>query len=332
MKTTPVNSSVPPRHAPPVLLIVFNRVEVTRRMIDSLRRARPAVLYVAADGPRPDRPDDERLCAETRRLVEGVDWPCEIRTLYRDSNLGLVRSLVGALDWFFEEVESGVILEDDCLPAPGFFPFAGDLLERYAEDPRILHISGLNMRPEETFSSDSYFFAGVGHVWGWATWRRAWRLFDPDLMPDPEDPEGRDGPASPPLRRALDRKFRSARAGRKWQWTRAWYHTTVRHHGLAVIPAVNFVRNIGDGDDATHRHGRRHPMRLDGVGDLGWPLRHPSQVVPSKAYERHLTRYHRGTYARQLSELRWAVLDRLFPPAHDPRHPLDGREPRARRS
>ena len=161
--------------------MVFNRPEVVRRLLSSVRARRPPRVFVAADGPRPDHGDDVERCAETRALIEQIDWPCAVTTLYRDTNLGLQSAVVSALDWFFEHVDTGIVLEDDCIPEPDFFPFAGAMLERYRDVPRVMHVSGLNMRPEETFGPGSYFFASVGHIWGWATWRRAWRRFDGSL-------------------------------------------------------------------------------------------------------------------------------------------------------
>jgi hypothetical protein len=106
---------------------VFNRPAATRRLLDALRVARPSQLYVAADGPRPGSAEDQERCRQVRDLVATVDWPCDVHRLYRPANIGLQASMVGAIDWFFAEGDAGVILEDDCIPAPDWFPFAGEL-------------------------------------------------------------------------------------------------------------------------------------------------------------------------------------------------------------
>lgn len=296
--------------SPPVLALVFNRPAVTRRLLAALRAGRPAQLFVSADGPRHGHPADRDRCRETRQLVGEVDWPCEVRTLFRERNAGLQAAVVSAIDWFFDHVSAGIVLEDDCLPSPDFFPFAGELLDRYAEASQVMHVSGLNMRPGDAFGCCSYGFASVGHIWGWATWRRAWRLYDPTLADWPAM-RHEFGAGAPALRRALGRKFASAHAGRKFTWARAWYYAIVRHGGVAVIPAVNLVTNIGFGADATHTTGGHHPLRLDERGMLQFPLTHPRHLVTSTDYDRYLARYHRGSYRRRASDLGWSIIDRL---------------------
>ena len=282
-----------------VLVLVFNRPEGTLRLLDALRPARPARLFVAADGPRPGHPDDVDRCRRTRDVFAAIDWPCHVETLEHDENLGPGGpAVVAGIDWFFEQVEAGIVLEDDGLPAPELFPFASELLDRYADVPQVMQVSGLNMRPRERFDSHSYFFAEVGHHWGWATWRRAWELFDPSFEAWPEMRSAL-GRGAPPLRRALGRKCASAYAGRKRTWSRAWYYTMLRHHGLAVIPSVNMIENVGFGPDATHTKSRRHPLRVERSGPMAFPLDHPTQLVPNARYERHLARYHASTVRRR---------------------------------
>lgn len=296
--------------SPPVLLLVFNRPDVARRLLDAVGAARPARLFVAADGPRPGRPEDEARCAATRAVFSHVEWPCELQTLYRDTNLGLQAAVISAITWFFTHVEAGLIFEDDCLPAPDLFPFAGELLDRFAGDPQIMHISGLNMQPDETFSPHSYFFARVGHIWGWATWRRAWQRYDVRMSDWPAI-RSRFGLGAPPLGRALGRKFASAYSGRKKTWSRVWYYTVARHDGLAIVPSVNLVRNIGFGPDATHTTGGWHPLRREEAGGLRFPLDHPRDRTPNEDYERLLARYHNGSYAQRLREYAWMAVDRV---------------------
>jgi len=298
--------------SPPVLALVFNRPEVTRQLLDAVRVGRPAQLFVAADGPRAECPTDDVRCRETRDLVGEIDWPCVVRTRFLERNAGLQEAVVSAIDWFFEHVNAGIILEDDCIPSPDFFPFAGELLARYADITQVMHVSGLNMRPGDAFAPFSYGFASVGHIWGWATWRRAWRLYDPALAHWPAM-RREFGTAAPTLRRVLGRKFAAAHAGRKFTWARAWYYATVRHGGVAVIPAANLVRNIGVGADATHTAGRRHPLRVDAWGTLQFPIVHPPHLLTSPTYERYLARYHAGSYRRRAGDLGWSFVERFGP-------------------
>jgi hypothetical protein len=293
--------------SPPVLLLVFNRPEVAARLLDAVRAARPERLFIAADGPRPHRPDDVVRCEATRRVFDAIDWPCRVEKLFRDDNAGLDLAVISGISWFFTQVDAGVILEDDCLPAAEFFPYANELLERYAGNERVMHISGLNMRPDVAFTLHSYFFARAGHIWGWATWRRAWERFDREM---PAWPAMRDAytRSASPLQRALRRKFAAAYAGRKRTWARVWYYSVARHDGLAVVPSTNLVRNIGFDGDATNTQGGTHPLRIERTGRLTFPLDHPTDLTPNAAYERLLARYHRGSYLKRAREFAgWAV-------------------------
>ena len=145
---------------PPVLFLVFNRPDLARRVFARIREARPAHLFIAADGPRPDHPDDVPACRETRLLAAQVDWPCEVKTLFRDANLGCRAAVSSAITWFFEHVEAGIILEDDCLPDLSFFPFCAELLERYRDDERITTISAMGYPRAGLCGRHSYFFSG----------------------------------------------------------------------------------------------------------------------------------------------------------------------------
>lgn len=296
-------------HAPPpTLLVVFNRPGVAARTLSALAASAPAVLYVAADGPRAGHATDAARCAEVRALVQhGISWPCEVRTQFHDTNLGLQRAMVTALDWFFEHETAGVILEDDCVPGPDFLPFAGAMLARWADDPRIMHVSGAtaaSSAQRRRGAHVSYHFARGGTVWGWATWRRAWRTFDRSLADWPKLSASFNADPSP-LQRALAAKFASAHAGRKWTWPRAWYWSIARQHGLTIVPVANLVQNIGDDVDATHRHGARHPLRRP-AETLAWPLVHPERVEVDPDTERWLAHYHHGSWRRRLDDARYA--------------------------
>jgi len=297
-------------NAPPVLLLIFNRPDCARMMLEALRTARPSRLFVAADGPRTGHPTDVERCAAARAVMADIDWPCQVTTLFHDTNVGLTRAVVSAVSWFFEHVESGIILEDDCVPVTQFFSFAGELLERYRDDVRVMHVSGLNMAPGTRFSPHSYFFVETGHIWGWATWRRAWRQYDESLGDWPAM-RHEFGFTAPPLRRALGRKFASAWAGRKATWSRAWYYSMFRHDGLAIVPSTNLIENVGFGEAATHTKGGHHPLRHKASGDMTFPLVHPPDLSVNAAYTSLLARYHYGSYARRAGELAWSVADRL---------------------
>src|SRR5215475_5932578 len=162
----------------PIVYNIFNRPSETLRVFDRIREARPEKLLIIADGPRSSRPGEAALCQETRDVLGRVDWPCQVLTNFAESNMGCGRRVASGLDWAFEQVEEAILLEDDCLPDPSFFPYCSQLLERYRAHDRIMMISGNNFQNGVSRTSASYYFSQFQRCWGWATWRRAWRHCD----------------------------------------------------------------------------------------------------------------------------------------------------------
>ena len=162
----------------PVVLIIFNRPKLTEVVFQAIREAKPPKLFLVADGPRPNRPDDIPRCAAARKVVEKVDWDCEVLRNYADENMGCGCRPASGITWVFSQVEEAIILEDDCVPSPSFFPFCQELLDRYRTDERVMHIGGMNWQSGHRRSPFSYFFSKYPQCWGWATWRRAWAHYD----------------------------------------------------------------------------------------------------------------------------------------------------------
>ncbi len=164
----------------PILLTIFNRPDLSARLWTEIKKIKPSILYIAADGPRIGNENDQRLCAEARKVVtQNIDWDCDLQLLFREENLGCGKAISSAITWFFEHVSEGIILEDDCLPHPDFFPFCSELLERYRDENKVFMISGNGVPGNygQTIKSD-YIFTAVPSAWGWATWRRSWENYD----------------------------------------------------------------------------------------------------------------------------------------------------------
>lgn len=243
----------------PVAMIVFNRPDTTRRVLDVVRLVRPPQLLVVADGPRTDKPGEVERCVAARALFEQIDWPCEVLTNYADINLGCGRRLSSGLDWVFAQAPEAIILEDDCLPHPTFFRFCEELLARYRNDDRVMHISGTNFLFGAEPFPDSYYFSRYPQVWGWASWRRAWQHYDFLLQAWPEvAAQGwlqtvlEEAPAQRFWAELFNQIYQAGKEQGAHTWDYQWDFACWQQNGLSITPSVNLISNIGFGADATH--------------------------------------------------------------------------------
>lgn len=230
----------------PVLLLIFNRSAQALQVLEAIRQQQPAQLFIAADGPRENKPGETELCHATRDAVlHHIDWPCEVKTLFRPRNLGCGKAVSSAISWFFEEVEEGIILEDDCLPDSSFFTFCSELLERYRLDEKIMHIGGSNYQMGIERGDASYYFSKYAHIWGWASWRRAWKYYDFTLQRYSQHDSTHFIPRfQHDLRIIYEQKIDT--------WDIQWFMSVLFNDGIAITPNTNLIRNTGFGQDATH--------------------------------------------------------------------------------
>lgn len=297
-----------------VLMLVFNRPDVTEKVFQAVRAARPPRLYIAADGPRLNRPDDEVKTAEVRNIFAQIDWPCDVKTRYLAENLGCRLAVSSAIDWFFGLEEQGIVLEDDVLPTPGFFSYCDLMLERYKSDERVYSIVGNNLVEPWFKSEDSYFFSKVFFVWGWASWRRAWTHYDVNMASWPAIKEGTLSlPFMPSnsLHRAYWRLvFDLAYKNQISTWDHQWTYAHWKNEALSVTPSGNLVRNIGFGADATHTSGSdpEYIRRLRLIEEFN-PLQEPSIVEDNSHHYQYMANHVLG-----ISILTWVRLSlRRFP-------------------
>jgi len=280
----------------PVLLITFNRPQHTRKVLEAIMAAQPRDLYVFQDGAREDNAEDRDKCGEVRQVVTSLTEGARTRlhTFYSDRNLGCGPGPASALDWFFREVEQGIVLEDDCFPHPDFFPYCEELLEKYKSDEKVGFIGGCNYgyNPD---TADSYVF-GSGHhqTWGWAAWRRTWELFDYYLK----------GWDTALFRKIIKPYYPSLRQQEYWIqifekvkkdqmeescWDYQFYFGNWKHGVLAISPVVNLVENIGDGQEATHTQGDVGGL-LFRTTDSIMPLKHPEAVMRNPGIDDYMMR------------------------------------------
>jgi len=272
----------------PVLLVVFNRPDCTTRLMGQIAQAKPARLYVAADGPRSK--DERELCRTVRQIATAISWDCEVKTLFRDENVGCKLGVSGAIDWFFENEKMGIILEDDCIPSQSFFDFCDELLVRYENDERIGAIAGSNMLKSASIP-ESYYFSRYPFIWGWATWARVWRKYDLEMKEWPSlrqtDFLSKLGRGSPGFKTywtdILDRCYNGDIPTWDYQWCLSFW----RQGYSACVPAKNLVQNIGF-DGGAHQQSYNDFSHGRIARDLSFPIIHPMSFAQRADLDREI--------------------------------------------
>lgn len=258
----------------PILFLVFNRPDKTQKVFEAIRNVKPTQLFVSADGPRFNVKGEKEKCDLVRSICTAVDWDCDLRLLFRDSNLGCGKAVSEGISWFFENVEEGIILEDDCLPCSSFFLFCVELLNRYRYNQKISHICGNNFQMGKKRGNSSYYFSRYTHIWGWATWRRAWNDYD-FTMAEYERLKN-----NYPYKKLLPIGMMDAvKYGYLDTWDVQWMYTNFLKDKLSIMPNINLVENIGFTDDATHtKSSIPEYIKYSISGELYFPLKHPANI------------------------------------------------------
>lgn len=267
----------------PVCLIIFNRLDITEKVFEAIRQAKPPKLLVIADGPRADRKGEAEQCAATRAIINRVDWDCEVLKNYSDINLGGRKRISSGLNWVFNLVEEAIILEDDCLPDPTFFRFCEELLERYRNDERIMLISGDNLQFGRKRTEYSYYFSRYAHIWGWASWRRAWKHYDDQMSLWPEIQKTgwlEDLLENEQLIEYWSYYFQGTYSEQiTYGWDCRFLFACWVQNGLSILPNVNLISNIGFGPDASHTKDSESVLANIPVKAIQFPLQHPPFVI-----------------------------------------------------
>lgn len=263
----------------PVVLIIFRRPNETMKVFEAIRQIQPRTLFIVADGPRTE--EERPLCEAARDVVASVDWPCEVKRNYADRNMGLRKRVESGLDWVFEQTDQAIILEDDCVPDLTFFRFCAELLELYKDNPLIMHISGNYLLHSAPRLQSNYYFTRYAHIWGWATWRRAWVLYDRELKNWHDLSKRRiflDSFRQPRERAFWDHIMNAIDNGSINSWGYIWAFSCMVHQRLCINPTVNLVRNVGFGVGATHTNAvvKNAPWTIS--REMVFPLIHPSSI------------------------------------------------------
>lgn len=268
---------------PPFVLVVFNRPRATERLLERLAGIRPRQLLVVSDGPRTDRPDEQERVAAVRSLIDRIDWPCELVRNYAEANMGCRARVASGLTWAFSIVENAIILEDDIAFDPSFVRYCEELLDRYRDDPRVGSVCGTDYSAGSRLGPPSYWFSRYNLFWGWATWRRAWTLYDDDMTClSAKGEESFDAVLARTFSLWRERAYwraimRRTSRGDVDSWGYRWMLSCWRHGLLGIQPSHSLADNRGFGADATHT--RSDPYRLDSARPMEFPLQHPVEVA-----------------------------------------------------
>jgi hypothetical protein len=281
----------------PVLFMMFARLESALKVFERIRAVRPRRIFLAADGPRVDHPGEDQKCIEVReRIVGAIDWECEIHTLFRKENLGCKYAIASAISWFFENVEDGVILEDDCLPELSFFSFCEAMLDKFSNESRIGHIGGFNCQEGIVRGTGSYYFSKYFHVWGWASWRRAWDGYEVDMNDYPQFSAERalhNLFNNSFIENYWDKKFSLTYQGKVDTWDYQWVYRNFKADRISIIPNVNLIRNIGFTSEGTHTKTALPKIERLVTGEMR-TISHPVFILPDVEADLFTYREHCG--------------------------------------
>ncbi|MDB5266923.1 MAG: hypothetical protein JWN89_738 [Parcubacteria group bacterium] len=269
----------------PVLLMAFTRLDTAQKIFNEIRRVQPKRFFMYVDGPRETHPEDGPKLEAVKDLLKQIDWECEVKTMFPEKNMGFMEGMRAAISWFFDHVEEGMIFEDDCLPDPTFFPFVEEMLEKYRDDERVMHISGDNFQFGRKRGNASYYFSVYPNSWGWATWKRAWKHVDPDMKSFPLFKEKRT--IQTILSRTDEQRvwmdtFEKSYTGTFKTWDYVWVYTIFERGGLCVMPNVNLISNIGFGAHGTHTLSSASMFANIPTESMIFPLVHPTEISPDK--------------------------------------------------
>lgn len=263
----------------PVALFIFKRPHTLKQVFETIKRVKPPVLFIIADGPRNKKEKD--LCLKTREVVEKIDWKCKVYRNYSNTNLGLRKRISGGLKWIFSKSDRVIVLEEDCIPNETFFRFSEELLDKYENDERIMAVSGNNLQLENNEINYSYYFSYNFHLWGWATWKRAFKHYDDNMSAWPAikklevlDSILKDRWEIARWKRIFDKTYKN----KIDTWAYRWVFSCWAQNGLCILPNVNLVTNVGFDRLATHTKFETKFSNIP-ARNIGFPLKHPSYII-----------------------------------------------------
>jgi hypothetical protein len=293
-----------------VAFFVFNRPALTDRVFSQIKKAAPRQLFIIADGPRSECPNDPMLCATVLEIINQVTWDCELHTLIRSENLGCRQSIPQGLDWVFTFTDRCIILEDDCLPDLSFFIYCENLLKHYENDLEVMTIGGCSPELTNQVHEASYYFSRYPNVWGWATWKRVWDQVE--VNKNHWEFHRSTGWLKQLLPNEQHRNF--------WHhifdqlneldtWDYSLVYSCWLAGGLSIRPSQNLIKNIGFEQSATHTKDVSHFLSKLIAAKMAFPLNHPTNKIVDQTIEDRIEwLLYSGIDQRKLSLVKDAIL------------------------
>lgn len=280
----------------PVLFLIFNRPDTTQLVFNKIKLVKPKYLFVAADGPRLFKKNEIEKCIETRKIIDQVDWDCEIKTLFREENKGCRNAVSEAISWFFNNVDEGIILEDDVLPSISFFRYCEELLDKYRTDVKVFQINGTNYLKHELNIESSYFFSKYPFIWGWASWKRAWKHYDINMQDLPL--YDKTNYLKAVLKTKQEQKYfrkcyREMYYKKHNTWDTQWIYAIMKNNGLSITPTKNLTINIGTQNQPTHSFLKDSIRDNKKLSTINFPIKHPNDKIKSN-YDTDIFENYRG--------------------------------------
>lgn len=269
----------------PIIFIIFNRSDKTKKVFEMIKKAQPEKLIVIADGPRSHMEREMEICEETRKIIKSVDWNCEVIKDYSDINLGCKRRVSSGITNAFKLVDRAIILEDDCLPNQSFFYFCEELLEKYSNNQKIMSITGDNfLFDKSSIIKESYYFSKFPYIWGWATWKRAWDKYDVTMRAWPEIKNKKIIP------RNWKKRFEDVYLGKIDTWDIQWTFCCLVNNGLSIVPHKNLISNIGFSSDSTHTKIKTTASKMK-IEEINFSLIHPDKIIANEKADK-ISQFH----------------------------------------
>ena len=268
----------------PIALFVYNRPEHTRRTIKFLQQnllAEESRLYIFSDAAK--NPNNQSLVAEVREIIHSVEGFKHVELIERKSNLGLANSIIDGVSRLVKDYGKVIVFEDDLISSMYTLQYFNDALIRYQDEEKVMHI-GAYMYPLKEENLPETFFYRAATSWGWATWDRAWKNFEPDidLIISRFDQEKKhrftiDGTMN------FWKQIQEFKSGKNNSWAIRWYASIFLKGGLTLNPSKSLIDNIGH--DGTGIHS--------GMNDIYHVIINPQpiQSFPEKIEENQLV-YH----------------------------------------